>query len=466
MMMKRSIRRFLIFNLLLSITVTSLITAFGTYFLDNKAIQRHLDIQLQQITTFLNAVIAEKTSDDSLNSIQKILNQKTIRTLIENKNNPKMARASNNFRFQVWNKQNQLVLHSLNAMPTRLSKYNNGLSDVTIGKNTWRVYAAHDPKLNLTFMVGEPNNFRTRLEQEITWDNLLILLWVYPLLGILIWLTVGKSLVSLKKTAHELSGRSVTDFSPLDTDNTPIEVMPIINELNQLFLRLQEEFERNKRFASDAAHELRTPLAALKTQAQVALLANTMSERDTVTKKLLLGVDRCTHIVHQLLTLSRLGQAASLYDIKRINLTSVTAEIIAQLAPLALERDIDIELITPDKPVKLSGNETMLSILIRNLVDNAIRYTPNEGNVIVEIFKKNQNTTLRISDSGPGIPSKLRARVFERFYRVLGNKATGSGLGLAIVQQVAELHQAQIKLATPENNEGLQIDIIFPEKLS
>lgn len=460
--MKRSIRRFLIFNLLLSITIASSLTAVGTYILDNNAIQRHLDIQLQQITIFLKAVISEKTTLKSLKKIQQTLVEKTKITQSKNQQFHDAPLLNKSFRFQLWGENNKLVLRSMNTSTKKLTNIKNGFTNVMLGESTWRVYSSYDPKLKLTFLVGEPNDFRAQLEKEITWDNLLILIWVYPLLGILIWLTVGRSLVSLKKTAYELSGRSVTDFSPIDTENVPMEVTPLINELNELFMRLQKEFERNKRFASDAAHELKTPLAALKTQAQVALLANTASERNAVMKKLLLGVDRSTHIVHQLLTLSRLGQEATLHEIKRINLTSVTAEIIAQLAPLALEKDIDIELKKPEKAVKISGNETMLSILIRNLVDNAIRYTPEKGNIIVEIFKSHQQTVLRVSDSGPGILPELRPQVFERFYRVLGNKASGSGLGLAIVQQIADLHQAQIQLDTPENGQGLQIDIIFP----
>lgn len=464
--MKRSIRRFLIFNLLLSITIASSLTAVGTYVLDNKAIQRHLDMQLQQIAIFLKAIVSEKNTLKSLHKIQQTLLEKTQNTQIRNQKFQGDQLFDQSFRFQLWGENNKLVLRSMNASTDKLTNVKNGFTNVEIGESTWRVYSSYDPKLKLTFIVGEPNNFRTQLEKEITWDNLLILIWIYPLLGILIWLTVGSSLTSLKKTAHELSCRPVTDFSPIDTENTPLEVTPLINELNELFLRLQKEFERNKRFASDAAHELRTPLAALKTQAQVALLTSTASERNAVMKKLLLGVDRCTHIVHQLLTLSRVEQEASLHEMKHVNLTSITAEIIAQLAPLALEKHIDIELKKPETAIIMSGNETMLSILIRNLVDNAIRYTPEEGNVVVEVFKSHQQAVLRVSDTGPGISPELRPRVFERFYRVLGNKASGSGLGLAIVQQIAELHQAKIQLDTPTNGQGLQIDIIFPEKLS
>lgn len=459
--MNRSIRRFLLFNLLLSITITSSITAVGTYLLDNQAIQRHLDVQLQQVSDFLNAVIAERSNSYSLRTIQEIINQKTKSTQIKNQKTDG-NKPSSQFRFQVWDQNNRLILHSLVSPQQRLTNIRDGFANVTLKDETWRVYASHDSNLNYTFLVAEPFNFRTQLEKEITWDNLLILIWIYPFLGLLIWITVGGSLTSLKKTAHKLSNRPATDFSPIDLENAPIEVKPLINELNQLFTRLQEEFERNKRFASDAAHELRTPLAALKTQAQVAILSNTDAERQAVIKKLLLGVDRCTHIVHQLLTLSRLGQQTTLDDIKQVNLASVTVEMIAQLAPLALEKNIDIELKQPKYPVMVYGNETMLSILIRNLVDNAIRYTPKNGSIVVEVMKNDQDITLRVTDSGPGIPLELQARVFERFYRILGSQAAGSGLGLAIVQQISELHNAQIQLGKPEDKQGLVFDIIFP----
>ncbi len=464
-MITRSIRRFLLINLLLSITITSSLTAVGTYLLDNKAIQRHLDIQLQQVTIFLNSVIAEKINVSSMKNIQKILNQKTT---ISNKKENKNIALNNQFRFQVWDNNNKLVLYSIPPLfNERLATIKNGFGNFIFKNQTFRVYSSYDPSLQLTFIVAEPFDFRAQLEQEITWDNLLILFWIYPLLGLLIWITVGAALTSLKKTANKLALKPVTDFSPIDSTNVPTEVAPLINELNQLFMRLQEEFERNKRFASDAAHELRTPLAALKTQTQVALLANNIEEKKkNILKNLLLGVDRCTHVVHQLLTLSRLGQQAALNDIKTINLRSVAAEMIAQLAPMALEKDIDIELKKSKENITLAGNETMLSILIRNLVDNAIRYTPKHGNVSVEILKIDQRAVLRVSDSGPGIPFELQSRVFERFYRILGTNTSGSGLGLAIVQQIAELHQAQIKLGTPENGQGLQIDIIFPEILS
>lgn len=209
---------------------------------------------------------------------------------------------------------------------------------------------------------------------------------------------------------------------------------------------------------------MRTPLAALKTQAQVALKANSEEERQKLLHNVIIGVDRCTHIVQQLLTLSRLvPEANTLTDICNIDLGKLAAEIVAQIAPLALDKEIDIELLSDEThPAIIQGNITALTILIRNLVDNAIRYTSENGKVTVSVTKGSENQIiLKVIDNGPGIPAEFRARVFERFFRVLGNKGSGSGLGLAIVQQIAQLHNAQLRLGPSIAGRGLEVEVSF-----
>ena len=268
---------------------------------------------------------------------------------------------------------------------------------------------------------------------------------------------------SLKKVANEVRHRAPSHLEAVDLDSVPAEIEPIVSELNSLFEKLKEAFDRNERFTADAAHELKTPLAALNTQTQVALRANTPESRKAALFKVLAGVNRATHVVQQLLTLSRLVPGASdIAESLPVNLPKLAAEIIAQLAPVAVSKQIDIELISDDEDATIQGNMTALSILIRNLVDNAIRYTPAGGHIQVQVLNKEKPTKLIVSDNGPGIPAELRARVFERFFRVLGNTSPGSGLGLAIVQQIAKLHNAQVKLGTPASGSGLEIEVIFP----
>jgi len=459
--MMPSIRRFLLFNLLLSITITSSLTAVGTYFLDNTAIKSHLDSQLQQISHFIFVITQENPSHYRLKKIQNLLNKKpppiTPMQEISQSN-----QGMDTLQFQVWTSHKKLLLHSPYANSSiYLPSKKEGFSNQKIGKKTWRIYTRQTHKTHLTIAVAELYNFREALEKHITWDNLLILLWTYPLLGLLIWLTIGSGLSSLKRVARELSSRDATDFSPIDLQNVPIEIQPLVEELNKLLIRLQYDFESNKRFASDAAHELRTPLAALKTQAQVAQLAARPEDRSESLQTLTNGVDRCTHIVEQLLTLNRLSQEENI-KFHDVDLIKITTEMIAQLAPYAVKKDVDIEFKSPTERMSIEGNETTLSILIRNLVDNAIRYTPDHGKIEIGINKIKDHITLYVMDNGPGIPEKARTLVFERFYRLLRTQAPGSGLGLAIVQQIAELHHASIELGTPPEGTGLKISIIFP----
>lgn len=306
--------------------------------------------------------------------------------------------------------------------------------------------------------------FGFSFEQLFFFSHALILLVTYCLLTLGVYWVVQKVIAPLKKIEQEIAGRSAIAFNPISTAHVPIEIIRLIKELNSLFYRLQQEFERNQHFSSDAAHELRTPLAALKVQAQLMSLAKTDGERQEIVKNIIKGVDRCTHLIQQLLILSRLGQTSALQEMQSLDLWRVSVEVMAQLVPAALEKHIEIGLDPQDAgTAMITADETMLGILLRNLIDNAIRYTPDYGSVIVRISNEPQQVVLRIIDSGPGIPKEQRERVFERFYRILGSQTAGSGLGLSIVQKIASLHYAKINLKEVTSGSGLEVEIIFPK---
>nr|WP_242602805.1 ATP-binding protein [Legionella quateirensis] len=202
-----------------------------------------------------------------------------------------------------------------------------------------------------------------------------------------------------------------------------------------------------------------------KAQAQVALNSNDIEEKNQALQKLIASVNRSTHIVQQLLTMSRLvPEATSFHDEDEVNLSKLTREMLAMLAPAAVEKQIELEFESDDNIPKIQGNPTALGILIRNLVDNAIRYCGENGRVIVRLIKQNNELVLEVGDNGPGIPPELQARVFERFFRVLGNKSPGSGLGLAIVQQICELHGGRVVLDSPKTGTGLIVKVYLPLK--
>lgn len=469
--MKISIRKFLLVNLLLAITITTTLTAIGNYYLDQKDIQEHLDTLMAISTMSSQALLGDDIHKRPLKTIQQALDE--IPDKIESYFKHQFLDSGtpisliNKFNFQVWSDSGKLLLHSPNTPEIPLTADGDGFSDKKIDDQFWRVFTAYNPKAGVRTVVAERYNTRNELGHRIAQDDLYIMLLTFPLSGLLIWIIIGKGLDSLDTVAKEVAGRAPHQLDPIDVADIPDEIRPLIDELNKLFNRLQAAFDREKRFAADAAHELKTPLAALKAQAQVALKTTDEHERKTALTNLISSVDRSTHTVQQLLTMSRVvPETSRINDKSKVNLIKLTREVIASLVPDAIEKQIEIEFETKKQKIELQANFTALSILIRNLVDNAIRYTPSGGEVSVAIIDEKTQVTLSVIDDGPGIPESLRARVFERFFRVLGNKSPGSGLGLAIVQQIASLHDGVVKLLTPKSGKGLQIDVVFPKRKS
>ncbi len=257
---------------------------------------------------------------------------------------------------------------------------------------------------------------------------------------------------SLTRVAKEVANRAPGHLVPVNLTGVPVEIKPVILEINNLFDRLYQALEREKRFAADAAHELRTPLAALKTQAQVALVCDDEAERTKVLENVVAGVDRSSHIVQQLLTLSRIVPGAThIEGTGPVNLTKLSAEVIAQLAPTALQKGIDIELISNNDDIEITGNITALSILIRNLVDNAIKCTPEHGAITLSLFKHGEWACLEVADTGIGMAPEQIPHIFDRFYRVdkaRSRKSGGTGLGLAIVKGIAEQHGGKVTVTS------------------
>ncbi len=452
-----SIRKFLLINLLLTITLTTYVTLVGNYYIDQKEIQKHLDMLMSQYAFSLQALLSHEDIPQHYKEIQKQLNEvpKLAKEYIDSR--------QSNYQILIWDRSGSLLLHSANAPHIALKDYRPGYSDVYADGKPWRVFSLAGQHTQYNISVLEGYDIRNDLAQRITRDDIYVMLITYPLCGLLIWVIIGRGLNILRKVANEVANRAPSHLVPVNIEYVPVEIKPLIDELNRLFLRLQLAIEREKRFSGDAAHELRTPLAALKTQTQVALKATDPIELRHILLNVISGVDRCTHVIQQLLTLSKLApEADTINDSIQVSLVKLTAEVIAQLAPIALDKNVEIVLDAEKESIAVMGNVTALSILVRNLVDNAIRYTPSGGFVRVDIFTTPDSVVLKVIDNGPGIPPELRERVFERFFRVLGNKSPGSGLGLAIVQQIARLHNAELVLADPPGGHGLEVRVSFP----
>lgn len=465
--MRSSIRKYLLINLLLAITITTTLTAIGNYYLDQKDIQDHLDTLMAVSALSYQALLGDDLHERPLSTIQETL--ETIPKKIDDYYKKKFLNETppenytDKFNFQVWSHSGKLLLHSSTAPKTPLTSQTDGFSDKDIDDQNWRLFTAINDKAKIRTVLAERYDTRNELGRRIAQDDLYIMLLTFPLSGLLIWFIIGRGLDSLEKVAEEVSSRAPSHLEPVNLEEVPEEIKPLIDELNKLFFRLKEGFEREKRFAADAAHELRTPLAALKAQAQVALNTNDIEEKNQALHKLINSVNRSTHIVQQLLTISRLvPEAENFYDKDEVNLGKLTREILAMLAPTAIEKQIELEFEQEKNLPLINGNPTALGLLIRNLVDNAIRYCDEKGHVIVRLAQQANELHLEVSDNGPGIPVEFKARVFERFFRVLGNKSPGSGLGLSIVQQICELHCGRVNLSAPKKGTGLIVSVFLP----
>jgi two-component system sensor histidine kinase QseC len=378
---------------------------------------------------------------------------------IETEHAPLLHKYSRRVAFQVWESGRVLRLHSANAPSQPLADREQGFSDSVIDGIRWRVFSTWDESRSNLIHVAERAEVRDELAQGIAGNLLKPLLISLPLLAILLWVAVTRSLRPLVRLAGEVEQREPDSLAPLHAGTAPREVVPLIERLNRLFARIDASLQKERRFTADAAHELRTPVAAIKAQAQVARASSNDEERIRALDNAILGCDRATHLIEQLLTLARidtLGEETA----ESCPLRTIAAETIAAIAPAALNQDVRIEL-TEGNEVAVHGNPALLCILLRNLIDNAVRHTPPGSTVTVSVGNEQGRGSLSVSDNGPGIPEQDLARLTERFYRPLGTQASGSGLGLSIVKRIAEIHNASLQIASRDEGKGLRVEVIF-----
>ena len=367
--------------------------------------------------------------------------------------------------FQIWSLQGILAVRSPSAPETPLVEIENKFVDRNVGGERWRVFAISDKDSGVQVQVGEHYKQRDEISNQVA-SRLLTPLFVgLPLIVIMIWISIGRAMRPLNKVAKEIRRREPENLQPVSTKDVPMEAKPMVDALNALLGRVNVAYDNIRLFTANAAHELRTPLAALKVQNQVALRSREDKERLEAMRRVEHGVNRATALVEQLLTLTRLDPDSTTDEKERVQLHGVAEEIIAELAPAAIKKDIDVSLSDEDC-CEVLGNPEMLGILIRNLVENAIRYTPPKGKVQVSLVRVENTVRLRVGDSGPGIPVEEHDKVFERFYRSSEhtgeNKEIGTGLGLAIVERICELQNARIELGD-SSMKGLQVDVFFAQ---
>jgi two-component system sensor histidine kinase QseC len=283
------------------------------------------------------------------------------------------------------------------------------------------------------------------------------LLIAAPLLGLAAWWAIRRGVAPMRQLGRTLEQRSPAALQPIVVPGAPSEMTPMVDALNSLFGRIVELMEAERRFTADAAHELRTPIAGIRAQAQVALGATQDAERIHALQATLQGCDRAVRLVEQLLTLSRLESGAAPV-LGPVDLTAVVRQVAADVAPLALAKRQQIE-VEAAAPCTVQGDATLLAVMVRNLLDNAIRYSPPGASVRAAVVSERGFARLSVDDSGPGMAESDIARMGERFFRVLGSGETGSGLGWSITRRIASVHGADVRASRSELLGGLSVEI-------
>jgi two-component system OmpR family sensor kinase len=370
--------------------------------------------------------------------------------------------ATFNLHVQIWGQDGTpLFRSSRSALPQRAVL---GFSDVEANGSRYRVYSLQTALQ--TVQIAQDLSARADRAQALALKAVLPFAFLTPLLMLAVWWAITRSLAPIERTRRQVAKRAADDLSALPDHDLPDEVRPLVTELNLLFGRVQNAFDIQKNFVADAAHELRSPLTALKLQAQALQRAGSQggaegngATPDLAVARLNQGIDRAIRLVEQLLVLAREEASAGTAQFETIDLIELVRLAVADMLPQALRKDIDMGVIHAEA-ASVSGQPEALRMVMRNLLDNAVKYTPDGGQIDISIELDNGQALLAIDDSGPGVSPAARPRVFDRFYRASDALAeTGSGLGLAIVKTIVDRHGATLRIDQSARLGGLRAEL-------
>jgi two-component system OmpR family sensor kinase len=359
---------------------------------------------------------------------------------------------------QIWNPQERLIYTSNHDLAPPLFK-RQGFQTVNIFDEQWRIYT-ENRRRNI-IQIAQPLSVRKNLATNLALRSLVPLFLMIPIMLTLAGVIVRYNLRPLESMAQNLRQRTALDLQALPEHRLPAELATITHALNDLLARLDKAQSAQRAFVADAAHELRSPLTALKLQLQLAERARNETQRTQAIAKLSERLERAIHLTTQLLTLARQEAAANTPENSLIALGTLLKQAVTDSGTLAKTRNIKLVTDIPQPDVTLSANADSLAILLKNLLENALHYTPAGGQVNLQACQEQGCPVLRVTDTGCGIPADERQRVFDRFYRIHDNNVPGTGLGLSIVQQIAEQHGASVQLGDNPNGQGLRVSIVF-----
>lgn len=319
-------------------------------------------------------------------------------------------------------------------------------------------------------VAAESVDRRTQLANDIIKGVIIPQFIVLPIAVVLVWFGLSRGVAPINALQRRLRARRPDDLSPIDERLAPSEIGPLITAMNDLLSRLEATLLAQKRFVADAAHQLKTPLAGLRTQAELAMRGEPQANTQASLEQIIAGTTRATRLVNQLLLMAN-AENPNTMEMATLDLTHIAQDHIHKWVHIALQKDIDLGFEGLDHPIFIKGQSLLLGEALNNLIDNAIRYTPAHGQITVSLHENSEHIFLAVEDSGPGIAPEERGRVFDRFYRVLGSGVDGSGLGLAIVREIAQRHQASVVITDTHRKysdpaaTGARIELRFPSML-
>lgn len=410
---------------------------------------------------FLTSFQAARKSSDRLFDYHMQQMALTIQNtgLEERPWDPFLHNEENNFDFviQIWSKEGTKLYQSrtYKFLPKRAAL---GFSTVTLDNGDWRVFAVQSEEQ--VIQIAQKMSARRESGVSFALRTLWPVIPVTILLLAVAWWVVTTALRPLEQVSRQLSERSADAHAPIDSVGLPSEIIPLISALNSLLSRMTLTLQAQQQFIADAAHELRSPITSLKLQIHSLTKAKDESARVRAISRLLKGIERSSHMVEQLLALARNEPFSQPFRPQLVSLDEIIRQAVDEVEPLAMSKGITLNIEQSDA-LQVLGEQEALQISVRNLLDNAIRYIPENGHIRISSEARKEGVVLCVEDTGSGIPLSDRARVFDRFYRVPGTEQTGTGLGLAIVKAIADRHGADIALKDSRIG-GLAVQIVFP----
>jgi signal transduction histidine kinase len=443
--MKRCSLRFRLLRILLiPVALAYVIIGISSYYSSYHEAEEIYDAQLTHFAKVLRALTQREIDENDVSEKRILINEKL-----------ELHEYEKNFAYRVWQGE-QIILHTSNAETFGPMAASQGFVERIIRGQRWRFFILRDR--DVTIEVAERYEVRIDLIHHILEGIFLPQLLIIPSLALIIWLGLISGLRPLDALSDLIRRRNPDNLERIEAPVVPREIAPVIDAINDLMKRVTDVMEREKQFSNYAAHELRTPLAALKTQLQVALRTEDTDKAQLMFRELLPSIDRMQHLVDQLLSFVRIKVAYNHEE--RVDLVEVCREVLKDLVPLAVRTNRELESDLAAHAI-VNGNAEMLSALIRNLVSNSLKYTSEGGHVQISLQHRAGEVVLRVADDGIGIAAKDRVNIFDSFYRVAGTGTEGCGLGLAIVKWVADMHQAKVVLSEGLGGKGACFTVAF-----